>query len=603
MKPRHLAVAAGLALTLSLGAAQAAAPVYAEEAPVEHDADAAAQPEAASSADTDVATAEDEPAVTLPAPSDYDKTDFCEDAAVASTLSARSLASSLSSVSVSAEMKYFTKYESHSNYRQGFGSGDGYNALGYYQFDRRYSLVPFLSAVYSTNPSKYAMLKVIVDRGSEIKSAASMYDKTAGTLTELGRTVQNAWYAAYDADPAEFSAFQDAYAYNSYYLPTERWLKSELGIDMSGRSDCVKGMVWGLSNLWGTGGVKKVLRGANLHNDMTDREFVTALATQMTDNIAQYSSQTQYYKGWRNRYRNEMNDCLAYISLHETNAGGSDAPADDAGAGEGSAGSADDTAGVVAPENGAVSDGSASGGQSGSGDSAGEESAGSEDDAVADDAVQNDATASGGAGDSGASNSANSGVNSIFTEPAPSGDAGEADEEGSASEEVVRPSVTPSQPAPAPSAPSGSTTTEGSDAPSADDSADVDDTSGEDAVVDEQVDGAQGAEESVGPTAESQDEEQEETFSPSDEELTRAGEDDSIDEKSDPAQQTENDGTNDDASGDDAKQANRPSGNLPQTADLALVAGFTGASAAAFGATFVYAGKTGLIKRKDRKSE
>ncbi|MBM6683396.1 hypothetical protein [Collinsella intestinalis] len=598
MKPRHLAVAAGLALTLSLGAAQAAAPVYAEEAPVEHDADAAAQPEAASSADTDVATAEDEPAVTLPAPSDYDKTDFCEDAAVASTLSARSLASSLSSVSVSAEMKYFTKYESHSNYRQGFGSGDGYNALGYYQFDRRYSLVPFLSAVYSTKPSKYAMLKTVVDRGSEIKSAASMYDKTAGTLTELGRTVQNAWYAAYDADPAEFSAFQDAYAYNSYYLPTERWLKSELGIDMSGRSDCVKGMVWGLSNLWGTGGVKKVLRGANLRNDMTDRELVTALATQMTDNIAQYSSQTQYYKGWRNRYRNELNDCLAYISLHETNAGSSDAPAGDAGTGEGSAGSAGDTAGGIAPENDAVSDGSASGGQSGSGDSAG-----SEDDAVVDDAVQGDAAANGGAGDGNASNSSNSGANGILTESAPAGDAGGADEEESASDEVVRPSVTPSQPAPAPSAPSGNTTTEGSDVPSADDAADVDGASDEDAKVDEQVDGAQGAEESVEPTTESQDEEQEETSSPSDEELTRAGEDDSIDEKSDPAQQTENDDTNDDASGDDAKQANRPSGNLPQTADLALVAGFVGASAAVFGATFVYAGKTGLIKREDRKSE
>lgn len=598
MKPRHLAVAAGLALTLSLGAAQAAAPVYAEEAPVEHDADAAAQPEAASSADTDVATAEDEPAVTLPAPSDYDKTDFCEDAAVASTLSARSLASSLSSVSVSAEMKYFTKYESHSNYRQGFGSGDGYNALGYYQFDRRYSLVPFLSAVYSANPSKYAMLKVIVDRGSEIKSAASMYDKTAGTLTEFGRIVQNAWYAAYDADSAEFSAFQDAYAYNSYYLPTERWLKSELGIDMSGRSDCVKGMVWGLSNLWGTGGVKKVLRGANLRNDMTDREFVTALATQMTDNIAQYSSQTQYYKGWRNRYRNELNDCLAYISLHETNAGSSDAPAGDAGTGEGSAGSAGDTAGGIAPENDAVSDGSASGGQSGSGDSAG-----SEDDAVVDDAVQGDAAANGGAGDGNASNPSNSGANGILTESAPAGDAGEADEEESASDEVVRPGVTPSQPAPAPSAPSGNTTTEGSDVPSADDAADVDGASDEDAKVDEQANGTQGAEGSVEATTESQDEEQEETSSPSDEEDIRSGGDEATGEKPDPAQQTVGGDTNDDASSAGAKRANKPTGNLPQTADLAFVAGFAGASAAAFGATFVYAGKTGLIKRKDRKSE
>lgn len=598
MKPRHLAVAAGLALTLSLGAAQAAAPVYAEEAPVEHDADAATQQDTASSADQDAAAAENEPAETLPAPSDYDKTDFCEDAAAASVLSARSsLASSLASVSVSAEMKYFTKYESHSNYRQGFGSGDGYNALGYYQFDRRYALVPFLSAVYSANPSKYAMLKVIVDRGSEIKSAASMYDKTAGTLTELGRTVQNAWYAAYDADPAEFSAFQDAYAYNSYYLPTERWLKSELGIDMSSRSDCVKGMVWGLSNLWGTGGVKKVLRGANLRNDMTDREFVTALATQMTDNIAQYSSQTQYYKGWRNRYRNELNDCLAYISLHETNAEGSDVPTGDDGAGEGSAGSAGDTAGVVVPENGAVNDELATGGQGGSGDSAG-----AEDDVAVDDAVQGDTAVNGGAGDGSASNSANSGANDILTESAPSGDAGEAGEEGSASDEVVRPSVTPSQPAPAPSAPSGSTTTEGSDAPSADDAVDVDGTSGEDAKVDEQANGTQDdAEKSAESTTEDQNEGSEEESSSNNEEDTRSGSDDLTEEKPDPAQQTEDGDTNDDASSDGAKQANKQTGSLPQTADLALVAGFAGASAAAFGATFVYAGKTGLIKRKDMK--
>ena len=65
----------------------------------------------------------------------------------------------VSFVNVTAEMKYFTKYESHGNYNQGFSYGDGYNALGYYQFDRRWSLVPFMKQVYNYDSAKYSMLK------------------------------------------------------------------------------------------------------------------------------------------------------------------------------------------------------------------------------------------------------------------------------------------------------------------------------------------------------------------------------------------------------------------------------------------------------------
>ena len=428
MKPRHIAIASGLALTLTFGAVQATTAAFAEPS-ASADADAAATGTfAAGSADS----AADDSAEQLPAPADYDKADFYESAPAVSARSARSASSSsLSSVSVSSEMKYFTKYESHSNYRQGFSYGDGYNALGYYQFDRRYSLIPFLTQVYNANPTKYSMLKAVIDRGSEVKSASSMYDSGSKTLTELGQLVQSAWYAAYDADPAEFSAFQDAYAYNSYYVPTERWLKSELGIDMSGRADCVKGMVWGLSNMWGTGGVKKVLRGANLSNDMTDREFVTALSAQMTDNIEKYSSQTQYYKGWKNRYKNELNDCLAFISLHEAEdeaAGGAAGSTDDAtnGAADDSAGDAGGSAGDAGAGSGSDSgsdegagdstgSGSNSGTAGGSNDGAsgsGSNGAGSAGDSAgsgsgsADDAPSNGATAGGDtAGGSGGSSS------------------------------------------------------------------------------------------------------------------------------------------------------------------------------------------------------
>lgn len=223
----------------------------------------------------------------------------------------------VSFVNVTPEMKYFTKYESHGNYNQGFSYGDGYNALGYYQFDRRWSLIPFMKQVYNYDSAKYSMLKDAIDRGSEISNTSNaMYEN--GQLTELGRIAQEAFQGAYNTDPVEFSALQDAYAYNSYYAVTEAWLKSGLGIDISGRADCVKGMVWSITNMCGTGGCRDFFRWANLSNDMSDREFVTALSNSVVNNVAtKYSSQPQYHEGWKNRYRNELKDCLAYIAEDE----------------------------------------------------------------------------------------------------------------------------------------------------------------------------------------------------------------------------------------------------------------------------------------------
>ena len=191
------------------------------------------------------------------------------------------------------------------------------NALGYYQFDRRWSLIPFMKQVYNYDSAKYSMLKAAIDRGSEISNGSNpMYAN--GQLTELGRIAQDSFLGAYNTDPAEFSALQDAYAYNSYYAVTESWLKNALGIDISGRADCVKGMVWSITNMCGTGGCQDFFRWANLSNDMSDREFVTALSNSVVDNVARkYSSQPQYHEGWKNRYKNELKDCLVYIAEDE----------------------------------------------------------------------------------------------------------------------------------------------------------------------------------------------------------------------------------------------------------------------------------------------
>lgn len=285
MQPKHSAIVAGLTLALSFGAVAAPVTAVAEEP----------TPGVASDA------------------TDIDKGLYTQQSFSGVLRSVQGV----SFVNVTAEMKYFTKYESHGNYNQGFSYGDGYNALGYYQFDRRWSLVPFMKQVYNYDSVKYSMLKAAIDRGSEISNVNNpMYAN--GQLTELGRIAQEAFQGAYNTDPAEFSALQDAYAYNSYYAVTEAWLKSALGIDISGRADCVKGMVWSITNMCGTGGCQDFFRWANLSNSMTDREFVTALSNSVVNNVAtKYASQPQYHEGWKNRYRNELKDCLVFITEDE----------------------------------------------------------------------------------------------------------------------------------------------------------------------------------------------------------------------------------------------------------------------------------------------
>ena len=387
MQPKHSAIVAGLTLALSFGVVTAPAPAAPEE-PTPGDASDA---------------------------TDIDKGLYTQQSFSGVLRSVQGV----SFVNVTPEMKYFTKYESHGNYNQGFSYGDGYNALGYYQFDRRWSLIPFMKQAYNYNPEKYSMLKDAIDRGSEISNASNaMYEN--GQLTELGHIAQDAFQGAYNTDPAEFSALQDAYAYNSYYAVTEAWLKSGLGIDISGRADCVKGMVWSITNMCGTGGCQDFFRWANLSNDMTDREFVTALSNCVVDNVARkYSSQPQYHEGWKNRYRNELKDCLVYIAEDEAAAatpvepeptpapGPSMAPAAPAAPTPGADDDAGDDSDTDAPSTDVGSDdvgnGGAASGDTASGDVSSDSSTSGSDGATdGTNSGSTDAGASKGAGDSSA---------------------------------------------------------------------------------------------------------------------------------------------------------------------------------------------------------
>ena len=254
----------------------------------------------------------------------------------------------LTPMSFSEEMTYFCKYESSCNYDQGLSSGDGYHAMGYFQFDNRYGLGGFLEAVYNYNPSKYSALKQIGDiYGWDVygNDGSTNYYKD-GRSYSLREDLNWSWHQAYAADPAEFSELQNGWAYTEYYSGSlgAKGILGALGINLDNRPDCIKGLCWGMVNLFGAGGGVSYInegkyygaswffKNSGINDSMTNKELVTTLCDYVVDNVAsRYSSQPEYHQGWQNRYKNEKSDCLSYLAASnlqdsKTNSGQAPSP-------------------------------------------------------------------------------------------------------------------------------------------------------------------------------------------------------------------------------------------------------------------------------------
>lgn len=586
MQPKHSAIVAGLTLALSFGAVTAPAPAAAEEP----------TPGVASDA------------------TDIDKGLYTQQSFSGVLRSVQGV----SFVNVTPEMKYFTKYESHGNYNQGFSYGDGYNALGYYQFDRRWSLIPFMKQAYNYNPEKYCMLKDAIDRGSEISNTSNaMYEN--GQLTELGHIAQDAFQGAYNTDPVEFSALQDAYAYNSYYAVTEAWLKSALGIDISGRADCVKGMVWSITNMCGTGGCRDFFRWANLSNSMTDREFVTALSNSVVNNVAtKYSSQPQYHEGWKNRYRNELKDCLVYIAEDEAAAtpvqpeptpapsptpDSNDDSSDDANddrmdapsTGADGDGSAGGTTNNGSTSNGSVSNGSAAGDSSSS-------SAGNTDSDASGSTGAGTSNSSTGSSDSSVGTGSNNGSGSDAT---PGSDASKDDSNKAPDVPVASPDKKPSF-----SVQLGSTL--GSSLMAGVNNGSTQNKDNSDQVSMEKTEAAKGdskdkasekAESDKGPSS---DEKGDKSGQKKDESKTEGEKKQSEDDDKSGADnqvQEQNDSKTVTTTTTMTTTAKSSGGNMPKTGDLIVMASLASASLATLGATSIVSGKHKLDQQKKASGE
>lgn len=603
MQPKHSAIVAGLTLALSFGAVSAPAPAAAEEP----------TPGVASDA------------------TDIDKGLYTQQSFSGVLRSVQGV----SFVNVTPEMKYFTKYESHGNYNQGFSYGDGYNALGYYQFDRRWSLIPFMKQAYNYNPDKYSILKDAIDRGGEISNANNSMSEN-GQLTELGRIAQEAFQGAYNTDPVEFSALQDAYAYNSYYAVTEAWLKSALGIDISGRADCVKGMVWSITNMCGTGGCRDFFRWANLSNSMTDREFVTALSNSVVNNVAtKYSSQPQYHEGWKNRYRNELKDCLVYIaedeaaaatpvqpeptpapsptpdsnddSSDDANDDRMDAPSTDAD-GNGSAGGT--------TNDGSTSNGSTSNGSNSNGSAAGDSpssSAGNTDSDASGSTGADTSNSSTGSSDSSVDTGSNNGSGSDTT---PDSDASKDDSNKAPDAPVASPDKKPSFSEQLGST-LGSSLMAGVNNGSAQnkDNSDQGSTEKTEAARDDSKDKASevtefdkgsSSEEKNEKSAQKKDEDKKSESEKKDESKTEGEKKQSEDDDksgADNQNQDQNDSKTVTTTTTTTTTTKSSGGNMPKTGDLIVMASLASASLATLGATSIVSGKHKLDQQKKNSGE
>ena len=243
----------------------------------------------------------------------FDKAEFYDPGDPAGFGVALEEQASVRPMDLSYEMLYFCEYESGLNYDQGLSWGDNYHALGAFQFDNRYDLGDFMTAVYYYNRTKYSMFKQFI--GLNLAN----YSLVPGTY--MNARLNAAWHAAYKADPKEFSQLQNGWTYDNYFVYTRSYLAS-IGINVDEHADCFKGMAWGMTNLFGASGWRYFVQASGIHNGMTDRQLVEALGGSVVKYVAsRYPYQRIYWSGWQNRYRHEIVDCLNFLDKRLSTAG------------------------------------------------------------------------------------------------------------------------------------------------------------------------------------------------------------------------------------------------------------------------------------------
>lgn len=189
---------------------------------------------------------------------------------------------------------FFTKWESgQEGYAQ--AGGDNGKAYGKYQFDYRYSAIPFAAYCYTQDK----------ENGTNFyKKLHEFRNYSTGDLapgTEGSGKFTKAWKATYEESPKEFKAAQDAFAYAQYYQPVHDNLVKH-GIDVDKRADVIKGVLFSYSIQHGSLTAANNIKGA-VNNAMSDAEFIKAV----------YSDRMNRYPAYSSRYTEERDTALKML--------------------------------------------------------------------------------------------------------------------------------------------------------------------------------------------------------------------------------------------------------------------------------------------------
>ena len=174
-----------------------------------------------------------------------------------------------------ADLLFFLTFESGSDAYNQTG-GDYGNACGAYQFDNRYSLLPFVKYAYSKDPTLC----------KEFKKYAKYTD---GTKLKSNQKFYKAWHKIYTRNPYLFAELQDTYARQEYYDPVERTL-ALAGIDLASRPDIVKGAVYSYSIQHGQTAAISAVKACKLRSTMTDEKFLKKLYNYRKKNFPTYAN-------------------------------------------------------------------------------------------------------------------------------------------------------------------------------------------------------------------------------------------------------------------------------------------------------------------------
>ncbi len=194
------------------------------------------------------------------------------------------------------------------------GSDGGY-AYGCYQFDIGYSLVDFLKFCISYNQAHYGQFQQFID----MSSIESGYRKETDTKPSMinpplysnRASLINAWHAAYMNYPDEFAGLQSRTAYETYYLPAQRGLLSNYGINIKEYSPALRGTIWSLAIRNGAtvskDNTKNGLRSATstYYPGIDEREWLTKI----------YEAEARRHPSQRNRWGTEqIAACFAFMN-------------------------------------------------------------------------------------------------------------------------------------------------------------------------------------------------------------------------------------------------------------------------------------------------